>query len=260
MQVAFVQFNPQFGRTTENLKRAEDLIRSAKADLYVLPELCFSGYTFTSKSESFDLSETVEKGPTVIAMRRLSNVLNSAIVFGFPERDKESLYNSCLFVSPDGGFHLYRKLHLFLHEKDWFSPGNGGLKIVDFRGCRIGLMICFDWRFPEVARTLALKGAHVICHPANLVLPHCQGAMVTRCLENRVFAITANRTGSEKRGELENYFTGRSQIVDPEGRLLISATGDKDKIGVADINYRESEEKAINPKNNLWDDRRPEYY
>jgi len=69
---------------------------------------------------------------------------------------------------------------------------------------RVGMMVCFDWAFPEVARALALKGADLIGHPANLVLTYCQQAMVTRCIENLVFAVTANRYGTEERphGEL----------------------------------------------------------
>jgi predicted amidohydrolase len=147
-----------------------------------------------------------------------------------------------------------------MNEKDWFLPGNKEPEIVEFRGCRLGMMICFDWIFPETARTLALKGAHIICHPANLVMPFCQSAMITRCLENRVFAMTANRIGEEARGGIVNRFTGQSQIISPSGNILYRALNNKDEVGFADINYRESEDKALNEKNNLWEDRRPRFY
>ena len=88
-------------------------------------------------------------------------------------------------------------------------------------------MICFDWFFPETARSLALLGADIIAHPANLVLPYCQKAMITRCLENRVFAVTANRIGQEKRGEDDFQFTGASQIISYDGKVLSSAPNDK---------------------------------
>ena len=86
---------------------------------------------------------------------------------------------------------------------------------------RIGLMVCFDWFYPESVRTLALKGADIVAHPSNLVLPHCPDAMITRCLENRVFAVTCNRIGSEERGGKEKLsYIGTSEIVSPTGKIL----------------------------------------
>jgi len=260
MRVAYVQFNPEFGRVRQNIARAESLIAREKAELYVLPELCFSGYTFVSKDEALSLSELADNGFTINEIKRLSTELDAAIVFGFPERSGEDLFNSCALIKPDSPIHIYRKIHLFMHEKEWFNPGNKPFEIHKLNDCRIGLMICFDWRFPEAARTLALAGAHLLCHPANLVLPQCQASMITRSLENGVFSITANRYGHEKRGAFENIFTGKSQIVGPRGEMLVFASSDKDEIGVADINYRESEDKAISLQNNLWADRRPEFY
>jgi predicted amidohydrolase len=260
MRVAAVQFQPRFGLVEENIARAGDLMNASRADLYVLPELCFSGYTFESYDEALALSEPATSGFSIESMKNLSSGLDAAVVFGFPEKAPEGLYNSCAFVSPEGQIKVYRKLHLFMYEKDWFLPGDGPLEPVEFRGCRIGMMICFDWIFPETARTLALKGAHLISHPANLVLPYCQEAMITRCLENRVFAVTANRTGEEARGGRRNVFTGQSQIISPKGKILYRGSNNKDEAGFADIDYKESEDKAVNVKNNLWADRRPQFY
>ncbi len=260
MRVAAVQFDPQFGKVSENIDRVFSLVEGTRADLYVLPELCFSGYTFQSHDEAQALSEGVKGGLSIGKMAELAARQNAALVFGFPEKASEGLYNSSAFISPDGDVAIYRKIHLFMNEKDWFLPGNEPPKIVEFRGCRLGMMVCFDWIFPEAARTLALMGAHLICHPANLVLPYCQSAMITRCLENRVYAITANRIGEELRGGFENRFTGQSQIISPQGKVLYKGSNDKDEIGFADIEYRESENKAVNHKNNLWEDRRPRFY
>jgi predicted amidohydrolase len=260
MRVAAVQFQPQFGDIEGNMARVSSLLKDAKADLFILPELCFSGYTFQSLAEARALSEPADSGLSIAKMQKLASRLDAAIIFGFPELAPEGLYNSSAFVSPNGQVAIYRKLHLFMHEKEWFLPGDKSPEIVEFRGCRLGMMICFDWIFPETARTLALKGAHVICHPANLVMPFCQDAMITRCLENRVFAITANRIGEEVRGGYANCFTGQSQIISPQGKILFRCTNNKDEIGFADINYRESEDKAVNVKNNLWEDRRPQFY
>ncbi len=121
-------------------------------------------------------------------------------------------------------------------------------------------MICFDWIFPEAARTLTLKGADIICHPANLVLPYCQNAMVTRCLENRVFAITTNRIGSEKRNGSELTFTGASQITGCSGEILHRAQIDEEKACVIEIDAQLARNKNITENNNILTDRRLKMY
>jgi len=122
-------------------------------------------------------------------------------------------------------------------------------------------MICFDWIFPEAARTLALLGAQVICHPANLVLPHCQKAMITRSIENRLFIITANRIGTEsKPGSEPISFTGRSQIVGPEGTVLARAPRARRMVALVEIDPALALDKRITPENDILLDRRPELY
>jgi len=123
------------------------------------------------------------------------------------------------------------------------------------------MMICFDWLFPEAVRVLALKGADIICHPSNLVLPHCPQAMITRCLENRVFAITANRIGIEKRIKGQKLkFIDQSEIVAPNGRILCRASDNKEKIGIAEIDPRTAQNKSITPLNNIFKDRMKKFY
>jgi len=122
------------------------------------------------------------------------------------------------------------------------------------------MMVCFDWFFPESARMLALKGAQVICHPSNLVLPYCQTAMVTRCLENRVFAVTCNRTGTENRGGKVLHYTGASQVVDTAGNLLSRAGENEEVAVVVDIDPAKAQDKQLNLHNNLFGDRRPSFY
>jgi len=260
MRVAFVQFDPQFGQISDNIEKATSMMASIDADLIVLPELSFSGYAFTSRNETASLAESVPDGFTMKRMRELSARLDCGIVYGFPETHKGSLYNSCAFVSPGSEIEIYRKLHLYYYEKEWFDSGDKMLNVIEFRGCRVGMMICYDWIYPEVARTLALRGAQLICHPANLVMPYCQSSMITRCLENRIFAVTANRTGHEVRGDFDFEFTGESQILSTEGEILYRASKDKEECGVADIDSRVSENKVINEKNDLWKDRRTEFY
>ncbi len=260
MRIAVVQFNPQFGRISDNIEKAASLMTSIDADLIVLPELTFSGYAFTSREETASLAETVPDGFTMKRMRELSTGFGCAIIYGFPETHKGRLYNSCAFVSPESEIEVYRKLHLYYYEKEWFDLGDKTLNVFGFRDSRIGMMICYDWIYPEVARTLALRGAHLICHPANLVMSYCQNAMITRCLENRIFAVTANRIGHEARGDFDFEFTGESQILSADGEILYRASKNKEEYGVADIDTRVSENKVINLKNDLWKDRRAEFY
>ena len=121
-------------------------------------------------------------------------------------------------------------------------------------------MICFDWVFPEVARTLALRGADLLCHPSNLVLTYCQKTMLTRCLENSVFAVTANRTGTETRPRGELVFTGQSQIVGPKGDVIVSSNSQNQELILHEIDIDTARDKSITDNNDLLSDRRPEYY
>ena len=123
-------------------------------------------------------------------------------------------------------------------------------------------MICFDWRFPETARNLALMGADLIAHPSNLVLTHCPQAMITRCLENRVFAITADRVGMENRLEDEEQlnFLGQSQVVDPDGNVLIRASKTEEEVQIIDIDLEKARDKFLNPRNHILNDRRSDLY
>ena len=121
-------------------------------------------------------------------------------------------------------------------------------------------MICFDWIFPESVRSLALLEAEIIAHPANLVLPYCQKAMVTRCVSNRVFAVTSNRIGNENRGEDNFNFTGASQITAPNGKILSSAPIDQGSVDVVEIDLEKARNKKLNEFNNLISDRRKDLY
>ena len=122
-------------------------------------------------------------------------------------------------------------------------------------------MICFDWYYPEAARSLAVQGADIICHPSNLVLPNCPDSMPVRCLENRVFAVTCNRTGSEERGGKEPLtYIGNSEIVTPKGIILHRAPRDREELTILDIDPREARSKQLNRYNDLLRDRRTGLY
>ncbi len=259
MRVGYLQTSPVFGEKDTNFREVEKHLEGVRADLIVLPELFATGYTFASHSEVEMLAEEVE-GETSQFLVQIAQRIDGAVVAGFAERESGRYFNSSLMVNGDGIVGSYRKIHLFNREKQWFSPGNKPFEVHDVKDTKVGIMICFDWIFPEAARTLALRGAEVIAHPVNLVLPYCQEAMKTRCIENRIYAVTANRIGREKRGVDDFTFTGASQITSTRGKVLSSAPKDSVHRDTVEIDVSEAREKNINPFNHLLTDRRPEFY
>ncbi|OGS19964.1 MAG: acyltransferase [Elusimicrobia bacterium RIFOXYA2_FULL_39_19] len=260
MKIGFLQFKPLFGEVNKNISKIQKLTRNIKADLLVMPELSNSGYIFTSKKEAFELAEPVPTGAFTRAIIEIARKKKMYIVCGIAEREGKNVYNSAFLAGPKGFIDTYKKAHLFYNEKLWFKKSNTPFKVHTIKGVKIGMMICFDWFFPESMRVLSLKGAQVICHCANLVMPYCQKAMVTRCLENRVFAVTANRTGQETRGKKSLHFTGMSQITGINGEILSTAGASEETIKIVTINPRDALNKNINPKNNIFKERRVEFY
>jgi predicted amidohydrolase len=265
LKAGYLQFEPVFGEPESNISKIESLVSDKEFDLLVMPELANSGYLFTSRAELEKLSESIPDGIFCRSLKKICNDKESFIVAGICEKHNGKYYNSSILVRPDGEIFTYRKIQLFFEEKLWFEPGNFQIETNEinssrFKAVRIGMMICFDWIFPEVARTIALKGAKIICHPANLVMTYCQDAMVTRALENGVFTITANRTGKEIKKDKELYFTGMSEIVSPKSKILHKGSPDKEEVIIIEIDPSEASDKNINPMNNLFTDRREEFY
>lgn len=259
MKIGYVQTSPIFGEKEQNFDQVEGLLVNVKADLIVLPELFATGYTFVSKEEAEALAENLN-GITAQFLQKMAKITGAVIVGGFIEKENNEIFNSAMLVSETSVIGIYRKIHLYYKEKLWFSPGNHPLKVYKINSFTVGMMICFDWIFPETARTLAILGADIITHPSNLVLPYCQKAMTTRCLENRVFAITSNRIGQEKRG-LDNFsFTGASQITSFNGDVLSSAPIDKIHADFVEIEVKKARDKKINEFNDIIADRRIKYY
>lgn len=259
-RVGFFQFAPRFGDIAANLLTVVSALRNARADIIVLPELAFTGYYFEDRAELASMAEDPSESALISSLVELCRDRDFFLVFGFAEKSADRIFNSALVVGPDGLVHTYRKLHLFNTEKEYFDPGDTPLETVDLRGVKIGAMVCFDWAFPEVARVLALEGADLLCHPSNLVLSHCQNAMLTRCLENSVFAVTANRFGSDIRPRGTLTFTGQSQLAGPGGELIFRAQPDQEILFITDIDLGKARDKSMYDKNDLFEDRRPGHY
>lgn len=261
MRVGYVQFAPGFGEKEKNWQRIERLLEGKEADLWVLPELCTTGYQFASKKELAELAEPVPAGPTTRRIQDLAREKNAFFVLGLAEKDGDKLYNSAILVGPEGFVASYRKVHLFFKEKLWFSPGDRPFAVVKAGGVPLGILICYDHMFPEAARALALQGALLLAHPANFVIPGLgQLTMRVRALENRVFVVTANRVGGEARDQPPLTFTGMSQIVSPTGDILASSSRTAEEAVVVEIDVEQARNKKLTPLNDLFQDRRPAFY
>ncbi len=265
MIVACIQTSPSIGERNHNLDVSEADVLKADADLIVLPELFATGYYFESTEQARSLAEPAASGPTTQRMAAWAAETGATIVAGLAERDGDTLYNSAVVATPNGWLGTYRKTHLYAEETRHFAPGDSGFPVWTVtdrqrRPYRLGVMVCFDWIFPESARSLAMNGADVIAHPSNLVLPHCPNAMPIRALENGVFTATANRIGTESNGADSLTFIGRSLICSPSAEVLASAPPDQPATIRAEIDPLRARQSAVNAYNDRWTDRRPEHY
>ncbi len=268
---AAIQFGATLYRPKENHKRIEALLRKAAARgaaLAVLPELAVSGYGLDA--EGLGASAEPLDGPTSTAWRALAAELGLVIVGGFCERSESRLFNTAILVTPEGRLTAYRKLHLFDREKDVFTPGDLGLPVAETRIGRIGLCVCYDLRFVEVARGLSLSGADILAIPTAWVggfdrnprdamgyIGQARGAMVQANL-NQVAMVCASQSG----GQQGTRFLGSSIIVDSFGECFAGPLGeDEEAIAVAELDtdaIRASQVRStrVRPR----DDRRRDVY
>ncbi len=265
MRVAVAQMDPKLAENARNLEaclaRLEEAA-AAGAELLVLPECAIPGYVFDSAEEALPFAEEIP-GPASEALERACRKLGMHVVCGLLERDGDVLHNAAVTIGPDGLIGTYRKTHLpFLGIDRFVVPGDE-LPVYDTPLGRIGVEICYDLRFPEVTRTLALKGADIIAHPTNFpVAARIQTELITvaRAAENRVYLLTANRVGKERTGE----FCGWSQIVDPYGTRLAEAGETEEALLVADVDVAKARDKDyVIPGEYelyLFGHRRPELY
>lgn len=257
-RVGYLQFAPALLDRAETERRLAPLLaRAAGADLVVLPELCASGYAFAGPDEAAAAAEPVAGSRFLDFLAGQCAAHGFDLVTGFAERDGARLYNSAVLVGAEGPLATYRKLHLFWREKELFTPGDLGVPVIERRGLRLAMLVCFDWAFPEVWRLAALGGADLVCHPANLVLHgQAQRAVPVHAQINGYYVVTANRIGRER----ELAFTGMSLVAGPRGEVLAHAPEDCEAVGVVEIDLARARDKRITPANDLLGDRRPELY
>jgi len=258
LTVGYIQFQPEFGQPDKNITYiGEQLEKIKNADLIVLPELCTTGYAFHTREEAKIYAEPVPQGKTIQKLLSIAKKRKMHIVAGINEKQNHNLYNSAVFLSPDGYVGKYRKNHLFNKEKIIFDQGNLKFPIFHIDDIKIGILICFDWIFPEAWRTLVLKGADIICHPSNLVLKNlAHRSIPVTAMINRIYIICSNRIGIER----NLTFIGESMIVDPEGNIVHRAPSDKEESFITTINPYKARDKMITERNDVLGDRRPNIY
>lgn len=255
MKLGFLQFAPVYHDPAANVELMVRHLERTFDALIVMPELALSGYLFRSTEE---LRAQAFRADDAI-WAPLYDLLKGQrlhVAVGFAEHAPEGVYNSMVLAGPDGPVAVYRKIHLFDREHLHFLPGQEPPPVVDVCGVKVGLMVCWDWYFPETARSLARRGAQIIAHGANLVLPWCLDAMRTRSLENRVFTVTANRTGVEEvevpdePNPIRLSFYGRSQVVDTKGNRILAVGANKvDGAFTVDVDPAQADDKAVTPRN-----------
>jgi len=275
MLIAVAQTEPRIADPARNLEAAIARMEEAAAQgvqLLVLPEAHLTGYVFTSPEEALAAALTLD-GPEVEALAAAAGRLGLYTVCGLVERECDVLRNTAVLVGPDtadgaagAGTLLgrYRKTHLpFLGVDRFVTPGDE-VPVFDTPIGRIGIEICYDLRFPELSRSLAVQGADFIAHPTNWPLAATTNADFitrTRALENRVYLLTANRCGFERGTE----FCGWSQICDPSGTRVVETGKAGEALLVAEADVARSRDKDIivipgEYEMHLWGHRRPELY
>jgi predicted amidohydrolase len=267
MRVGVVQCEPRLGDVDGNRGRSLDWLERAAAAgciLAVLPECAISGYMFGTADAAAACAESIP-GPSTDALQRACASLGLHCVVGLLEHDGDALRNTAVLVGPAGLVGRYRKSHIACVGADCFTtPGDDVYEVFGVGDARVGLQVCYDWRFPEVTRVLALRGADVVAHPTNSPVAARELADYvprTRAVENAVFFLTANRVGTEA----GTTFFGRSQIVDPLGRVLAVAGESEETLLLADLDLELARQKTKEPGAGayavrLFDDRRPELY
>lgn len=262
MKLSVIQFKPQFGELESNFEKIKAYSENIDSDILLFPELAFSGYDFKNREEAIGHSEEFRTGYTR-ELQSISSKSNKIICVGFAERKDNKLFNSAVVLFPESKYSItYHKVHLFFRERFVFDEAEKGYFVVNYPDfdINIGPMICYDWRFPEASRTLALKGADVILCPSNLVTKVWDIATPARALENKVYFAVANRIGSENRNGNELEFNGGSVIHGFNGNNLAKASYSNEEVISAEIFPEQTRKKSFNEFNDIFTDRRPKFY
>jgi predicted amidohydrolase len=267
LRVAACQIDPQLGEVDRNLERIERAVTDAAAagaGLAVLPECAVTGYAFGSLDEAMP----VARRASAVAADRLAELAtrhHMTVICGSLESEGEAVYNVAHLVTPDGRRFHYRKTHLpFLGIDRFTTPGGDAPSVIDIGGVRVGVLICYDLRFPEAARICGLDGADLIALPTNWPVGvefHPGLFAPARAAENHCYVLAADRVGTER----GTTFLGRSLLIDYDGNRVAVASDTEEEllVGEIDIDAARATHVRARPGEHEWDtiaDRRPGLY
>jgi predicted amidohydrolase len=262
-RAAAAQTLARLGDIAHNIELSTRLVEEAVrqgAELVVLPECMDTGYLFDSADHCRALAERVPDGAFVSAMAALARKHAIFIASGITEWDpaRGRIFNSGIMLDRKGEVAIhYHKQFLATHDQNWFSFGERGCPVVDTDLGRIGLLICFDGRIPEIARSLALQGAEIIVDMANFfAMDQAEMWGPARAYENSVWLVAATKAGYER----SIYYPGGSMIVDPKGRVVAKMPYDRHGVVVADVIPDGAHDKSVYAANDKFADRRPATY
>jgi predicted amidohydrolase len=262
-RAAAVQTLARLGDYDHNIALATEFVENAVrqgAELVVFPECMDTGYLFDSPEHCRALAETMTDGPFVKALSTLASKHGIYVASGVTEWDpsKEKIFNTGIMFGRKGEIVChYHKQFLATHDQNWFAFGERGCPVVDTDLGRIGLLICFDGRIPEIFRSMAMQGAEVIVDMANFFsMDQADMWGPARSYENGLWLVAATKAGYER----SIYYPGGSMIVDPKGRVMSKVPYDTHGLAVADINLEFASDKSIYAANDKIADRRPETY
>ena len=255
VNAAAIQFNVKPGDVDANLAYVREALKRAAArgaQLVLLPEMWSSGFDYKNLNQlSLRTAAIVEE------LTALSRELRLVIIGSMPEPNKNKVFNTIYVVDRGTIAGLYRKIHLFslLGEDKAFSGGDNWL-LADTSIGKVGVIICYDLRFPELSRRLAIEGAEIICIPAQWPKPrqeHWRTLLRARAIENQLFVVSCNACGVI--GKLD--FFGMSMIIDPKGEVLAEA-GEEEREIFSTLDMQTiSDWRSQIP---CFNDRRPELY
>ncbi|MBM4765036.1 nitrilase-related carbon-nitrogen hydrolase [Bacillus sp. B15-48] len=269
VRTAVLQFQSVPGDITNNINQSLLFLQQAAdrgVKLAVLPELCQSGYDLTPELAR-EVAEPVD-GKSVNSWKNFAMENDMYIVGGLCEADGDKIYNSAVLVGPKGYIGVYRKAHLFSEENVIFSQGNNGFPVFDLGWGKISILICYDLRFPEAIRMLALQGTDIVCVPTAWVMPQGQKwdnnrasiqayCAMAHASMNRMYIACANTYGSNT----GSHFLGGSIIAGPRGWPVAGpASTEESALLIADLNLEEARRKKQNPYNHVLNDRRVDIY
>ena len=242
IKLALAQISSKRENKEANLQKIEALTFKAKeqgADLAIFPEMSLTGYVV--RDQFYELAETIP-GPTVEKVEALAKKAGMHVIFGMPElseKTRATVFNTAVFVGPEGLIGKYRKMYLPTHsvfeEKRYFRPGYQTAAFQTDLG-NIGLCICYDLFFPEVLRLIRLKGAQlIVCISASPAVRRSYFEILTcaRALENTAYLAYVNLAGVEDGLQ----FWGGSRLVSPAGEVLAKAKYDEEDFVTCEVDY-----------------------